>query len=304
MSDENTCGKILNLIEQMNLANEEIKKLNQQKYEEYDAQIRARVAERNAVNYPSANVADYPSFSTLRDGIDGDSRARQFQNYCSSTAFNGYPVGSYVWDGTQIPDGSGRAINWCLDDGRAGSCQTKGTCRMNPTVIASWRADAQRKINAINDDIRNLEARRDSSAVPYKPVLNRPICCQNVDFAGLNANKINVDNVTQTCSIIEDPVKNVPVPTAPTVPVPTVPNPTVPNPIVPQPSVPNPTIPPSSYPVNKPVIVPQEDDNTVLIIMVLLFVFLAITSGLAIWYFMEDFSLGNVVLDTNFVNSF
>lgn len=301
MTDENTCGKILNLIEQMNLANEEIKKLNQQKYEEYDAQIRARVAERNAVNYPSANAADYPSFTTLRDGIDGDSRARQFQNYCSSTAFNGYPAGSYVWDGTQIPDGSGRAINWCLDDGRAGSCQTKGTCRMNPAVIASWRADAQRKIDAINDDIRNLESKRNSSAIAYKPVLNRPICCQNVDFAGLNANKINVDNVTQTCSIIEDPVKNVPV----------VPNPvpTMPNPVVP--TVPNPVVPPVNVPyvppknAGNPYIPPKEpeEDNNVLIIMVLIFIFLAVTSGLAIWYFMEDFSAtSGILMNTNFVN--
>lgn len=287
MADENTCGKILNLIEQMNTANEEIRKLNEQKYEEYNAQIRVRIAERNAVNYPSANVADYPSFSTLRDGADGDSRARQFQNYCSSTAFNGYPAGSYIWDGTQIPDGAGRAINWCLDDGRAGSCQTKGTCRMNPTVIASWRADAQRKIDAINYDIKNLETLRDNSAVKYKPVVTEPICCQQVLLQGINANKINVNDVTQQCSIVQDP--------KPTVPVPTVPNPTVPNPVQPVPNpVPNPapTAPPENGPYipNRiPTVKEPEQDNNLLIIMVLIFIFLAVTSGLAIWYFMEDF---------------
>lgn len=144
------------------------------------------------------NKASYGSFWKLVDGIDGDARKRQLISFCSTTAGNGYPAGAFTWLGDQTPDSTGRVINWCLDNGYAGSCQTRGTCVVSDEYLA--RLDAERNI-IINDLIAKRElvrSERDKIVELKAQIVNVPACCQALVATGAN---LNVPVINQTCQI-------------------------------------------------------------------------------------------------------
>ncbi len=197
-----SCARLVSLKEAAQAANAE---LNRKMADEVEP-LRQEVANitRDIANMPTVNmdINAYPKFYTLKDGITGGSRANQFNTYCSTTSYGGYPAGAFGWTGTQEPDGTGRILNICLDGGAGGSCQTKGWCAITGTYLNGLSKTADNKKTSLTDSLRAKSEQIASIVNRYAKMKvedpSMPACCQVLSAAGAN---LNVPVVNQTCQV-------------------------------------------------------------------------------------------------------
>lgn len=243
---------------------------------EYTAQYAAAIAEKTKIiaeidrrisEIPLVNRdrASYGTFTKIVDGIDGDARKRQLIAFCNATSHNGYPPGAFKWLGDQIPDGTGRVINWCLDNGYAGSCQTRGTCVISDEYIESLERARTAKIASLLKDRELVEKEREDLVLLKAPVVNIPACCQALEATGAS---LNVPVINQVCQVYSN--APLPSPTPPsTTPIPPSTTPTPPS------TTPLPTTPPTS-PTPWPPTPPSSGSSMMTIIIIILAIILAI----------------------------
>jgi len=217
MTNKTNCADALDELKRIN-------DLNTQLRQDYDNQLvslRAQIAgltdQRNQISIPSRNINDYPKVWSDRyygcDSVRYDAHRRQ----CNDLNVYGFGTGSYEWDGSFQKDNTGMlfGINVCLDN-YGGCCQTRGECSIKQSYIDNLANNAQTKKDGLNSQISQLTSQIDALQPNYLPVPNIG-CCQSIDLSKISATQVNLDNLSQKCSLVQSNITSPqPVPIIPT----------------------------------------------------------------------------------------
>lgn len=168
-----TCADAILEVKRLSARNEDLLTEYNNKRDEYDRQI-------NAISVPSNNRGDYSAPEAGEHYACDGARHDRHRSECSGKSHDGHPSGSYEWTGEE----------WTTWGG--GPCRkTNAKCYIKQDYINGLHNSAQNKRN----ELINLKNGVKQTSLPVPDIG----CCQTMQFQGLSADKIQFNNVNQSC---------------------------------------------------------------------------------------------------------